>query len=41
MSARCLVGAECEEAMWLALAAITLLVAIGFIALALAVQFER
>jgi hypothetical protein len=32
---------EKEEDMWLAVAAITLLAAIGFIALAFAVQFER
>jgi hypothetical protein len=32
---------EKEEDMWLAIAAITLLAAIGFIALAFAVQFEQ
>jgi uncharacterized membrane protein len=39
--APCIRATEARQDMWLDVAAITLLAAIGFIALAFAVQFER
>jgi hypothetical protein len=41
MSARCFRRREMGGDMWLALAAVTLVAAMGFCALALAIEFER